>query len=214
MNQESTDADAREFWEGRYGGAEQVWSGRVNKVVADVVAELEPGRALDLGCGEGGDAIWLARHGWHVTGVDVSTTAIARGAAAAQAAGVADRITWLATDLASWSEEGAAQRYDLVTASFFHSPLEFPRVDILRRAAGLLARGGHLLILSHGAMPPWSAHAHEEHHFPGPVEEVENLGLPESEFEVRLAETRSREATGPDGQRATLDDVVVLLRRR
>ena len=81
---------AAEFWEARYADADRIWSGRVNRAVADVAAGLEPGRALDLGCGEGGDAVWLARHGWAVTGVDLSPTAVARGRRAAAEAGVPD----------------------------------------------------------------------------------------------------------------------------
>jgi len=65
-----------------------VWSGRVNAVVSEVASTLVPGDALDLGCGEGGDAIWLAGHGWRVTAVDVSQTAVARARVAGQATGI------------------------------------------------------------------------------------------------------------------------------
>ena len=70
--------DLAGFWEERYASADAVWSGRVNATLAEVVSTLAVGRALDLGCGEGGDAIWLAQQGWQVTAVDVSPTAIAR----------------------------------------------------------------------------------------------------------------------------------------
>jgi SAM-dependent methyltransferase len=201
-----------QFWETRYAGADQVWSGRANQTLVDVVGNLPAGRALDLGCGEGGDAIWLAQHGWRVTGVDVSGTAISRGAAAARAAGVPEgRIEWLVADLGSWAGDDRHGAYDLVTASFLHSPLEFPRTEVLRRAAILVAPGGHLMILSHGALPPWSDH--HEHHFPTATEELESLDLPEPEWAVRVLGTRSREATSRDGQRAVLDDVVVLVQR-
>jgi 2-polyprenyl-3-methyl-5-hydroxy-6-metoxy-1,4-benzoquinol methylase len=202
-----------EFWEGRYGDAERVWSGHPNRTLVDVVTGLPVGRALDLGCGEGGDAIWLAQQGWQVTAVDVSRTAITRAEAAAAGAGVPPgRIRWQAHDLATWPGNGT---YELVAASFLHSPVEIPRSDILRRAAGLVAPGGHLFLLSHAALPPWSRYAHEhEHYFPTPAEEVESLELAATEWESRIVETREREATGPDGQLATLVDVVVLLHRR
>jgi thioredoxin reductase/SAM-dependent methyltransferase len=204
-------ADAARFWEERYAGVEQVWSGRANRAVVDVVSELEAGRVLDLGCGEGGDAIWLAQQGWEVTGVDISPTAIGRARAAATAAGIPDgRITWRAHDLASWRDHGP---YDLVTASFLQSPVELPRTEILRRAAAFVAPGGHLLIVSHAAAPPWAKH-HHEHHFPSPQEELETLGIVGDQWEVRIAEVRSRDAVGPEGQHGQLDDVVVLLRRR
>src|SRR3954468_20682622 len=95
----SSDETAR-FWDQRYAEREQIWSGRVNPVLASVAAELPPGRALDLGCGEGGDAVWLADHGWAVTAVDISSTALDRARRAAEGAGVGDRITFERHDLA------------------------------------------------------------------------------------------------------------------
>lgn len=79
-----------EYWEARYGSAEKMWSGRVNQVLAHTVSEFDPGRALDLGCGEGGDVVWLAKRGWHATGIDISDTAIQRARAAAHAAGLTE----------------------------------------------------------------------------------------------------------------------------
>lgn len=208
----SDEPSLAQFWEDRYSSSEQIWSGRPNQTLVDVVAVLPPGRAVDLGCGEGGDAIWLAQQGWQVTGVDVSGTAIARAARAATEAGIpGGRIRWQAEDLATWSGDGP---YDLVTASFLHSPVEIPRPEILRRAAGQVAPGGHLLILSHAGFPPWSQQHGHEHHFLTPAEEVEALELPEAEWETRITETRSRDATGPQGEHGRLDDVIVLLRRR
>jgi SAM-dependent methyltransferase len=206
------DVEAAEFWETRYSDSERVWSGRPNQTLVDLVAGVPAGRALDLGCGEGGDVIWLAQRGWQVTGVDISATAIARGAGEAGRLGLPDeQIQWYAHDLATWKSD---REYDLVTASFLHSPLEMPRTDILRRAAECVAPGGYLVILSHADLPPWSKYRDSGHRFPTPAEEVSELDLPRDEWETRVAETRSREATGPDGQHAILDDVVVLLQRR
>ncbi|WP_152364721.1 class I SAM-dependent methyltransferase [Microlunatus speluncae] len=207
-------ATLTEFWEGHYGASERVWSGRPNRVLVDVVSGLPAGRALDLGCGEGGDAIWLAQQGWQVTGLDVSTTAIGRARAAATTAGVAESITFAATDLAVWT--GAGEHHDLVSACFFHSPVEVDRSAILRRAADTLAPGGHLLIVSHGAFPPWSKHDHDhdDYQFLSPQQEVAELALTHADWETLIAEDRSREATGPNGETALLTDVVVLLRRR
>ena len=86
-------ASPAEFWEERYRGRDQVWSGRANAVLVDVVGALPPGTALDLGSGEGGDAVWLARQGWQVTAVDISTPALERTAAHAASAGVGDGVT-------------------------------------------------------------------------------------------------------------------------
>jgi 2-polyprenyl-3-methyl-5-hydroxy-6-metoxy-1,4-benzoquinol methylase len=70
-----------EAWEFRYAQTSQRWSGLPNATLVDLVASLTPGRAVDLGCGEGADAIWLARQGWRVLGVDISPTAVARAPA-------------------------------------------------------------------------------------------------------------------------------------
>ncbi|MGL5850276.1 MAG: SAM-dependent methyltransferase, partial [Phycicoccus sp.] len=84
-------SDAATFWEDFYSGSEQIWTGRANPVLVDVATPLTPGQALDLGCGEGGDAVWLAGRDWHVTAVDISATALRRVVEHATAAGVADR---------------------------------------------------------------------------------------------------------------------------
>ena len=94
------DVEAERFWEDHYRQRGRVWSGRPNPVLVDVVGNLPPGTALDLGCGEGGDAIWLARRDWRVTAVDVSATALDRAAEDAAKAGVADRIDFQRHDLA------------------------------------------------------------------------------------------------------------------
>jgi len=205
------EAAPAEYWERRYADAEQVWSGRVNRVLADVAAGLEPGSALDLGCGEGADVLWLAEQGWSATGIDISSTAIRRADEAARAANQ-PRARFLAGDLA---ELDAGERYDLVTASFLHSPVELPRAEILRRAAERVAPGGHLLITSHADYPPWADARHgHTHRFLRPAEEIEALDLDAESWEIVLAEIRARETVGPDGRPAALDDAVVLLRRR
>jgi len=126
-------SETKEHWEQHYGERERVWSGRVNVQFADVAADLPPGRALDLGCGEGADAVWLAEHGWRAAGIDISTTAIERARRAARAAGLdPTQASFTAADLSALEPE---HQYDLVTASFFHSPVELPRAAILSRAA-------------------------------------------------------------------------------
>ena len=205
------------FWENRYQETGTVWSGRVNATTADVVRGLQPGRAVDLGCGEGGDAIWLAQQGWNVTGVDISPTAITRARTAAATAGpLPGTVRFDAVDLESWSDgEDDGDGYDLVSASFFHSPVALTRTSILRAAASRTVTDGHLLIVTHAAAPPWAPpETHRKHTFLTPDEEIAELGLDRDLWEVRISETRSRTTTGPDGEAATLDDGVVLLRRR
>jgi SAM-dependent methyltransferase len=209
MAEETTPA---QFWETRYAESDRIWSGRVNQVLAETAGTLTPGRALDLGCGEGGDVVWLARQGWQVTGIDLSPTAIARGRAAAEEAGVADRIQLVAADLATWSTEDS---YDLVTASFLQSQVALPREEILRKVGTLVAPGGHLLIVSHAEPPPWAGADHAgPHTFPTPEGDVQTVASDPATWEVLIADRREREATGPDGTTGTLIDGVVLVRRR
>ena len=196
------------FWEDRYASADQIWSGKVNHALVQVVGHLAPGRALDLGCGEGGDAIWLAQQGWIATGVDISETAVRRATAAAREAGLGeDQMRFVAANLATWTSEDL---YELVTASFLQSPVELPRVEILRRIAAQVAPGGRLLVVAHAAMPPWGRGGDHHHEFVSPQDEVTALGL--DGWTIEIAEVRSREATGPDGEQAVLDDTVVVLR--
>jgi SAM-dependent methyltransferase len=179
-----------------------------------LVVGFGPGRALDLGCGEGGDSLWLAQQGWEVTAVDISTVAIARGQAAATAAGIPpERLHWVAADLTDWTP---TSDYELVSACYLQSPVELDRSRILRAAASRIVPGGHLLIVSHAAPPPWAGglSGHDHHRvFFTPQQELESLGDPDGGWERLVVETRQRSATGPDGQVGVLDDTVVLLRR-
>ncbi|WP_260981315.1 bifunctional 2-polyprenyl-6-hydroxyphenol methylase/3-demethylubiquinol 3-O-methyltransferase UbiG [Curtobacterium pusillum] len=205
-------SDARTWWETRYAERDGIWSGRVNAVLESVAASLPPGRALDLGCGEGGDAVWLAEHGWTVTGVDLSATAVDRAAAAASRAGVGERTRFVAADLATWTDDGGQ---DLVTASFLQSwPVEIPRAEILRRAATLVAAGGRLLVTAHAAPPHGDLPEEmQSYRFPSPGEDLAALRLDDA-WEVLEASERPRVTTTPDGHEHRTVDSVVLVRRR
>ncbi|PZO56511.1 MAG: class I SAM-dependent methyltransferase [Leifsonia xyli] len=213
----SPTASAREWWEQRYAERDGIWSGRVNAVLADVAAELPPApgdrarRALDLGCGEGGDVVWLAEQGWDALGIDLSVTAIERGSRASVSAGVEDQTAFVAADLATWA---TAARFDLVTASFLQSwPMEIPRAEILRRAAGFVAAGGHLLVTAHAAPPHDDLPVElREYRFPTPDEDLTALQLDDT-WDVIAAELRPRTATTPDGGPHQVVDSVVLVRR-
>lgn len=211
--------EAEEFWENRYAEKDQIWSGKVNQALSVTLSGQAPGTVLDLGCGEGGDSVWLARRGWSVTGVDVSRTALERARRAAAERGL--EIDFRAADLATWEPEGP---YDLVTACFLHSPVAgFPRTAVLRRAAAAVAAGGHLLVVSHAAPPPWSqdgAHTHGADPAAADLElvraqeQVRRLELPDQEWEILIAEDRARGVHDPEGNPAVLEDAVVLARRR
>jgi SAM-dependent methyltransferase len=203
--------EAREFWEQHYGERHRVWSGRVNARLAEVVESLPPGRALDLGCGEGADALWLAERGWHVVAVDISQTALDRAAMDARVRDLLDRIDFQRHDLSDSFPVGI---FDLVSAQFLHSTVRLDREDVLRRAAGAVAPGGLLLITDHGSAPPWAWKLGHEHHFPSPDEVVGSLQIVSSEWDRVRVEEIEREAVGPEGQIATVTDNLIVLRRR
>jgi SAM-dependent methyltransferase len=203
--------DAKEHWEEHYGGRERVWSGRVNARLAEIVAPLPPGEALDVGCGEGGDALWLADVGWRVVAVDISDTALQRATADAVTRGLADRIDFQQHDLSESFPDGT---FDLVSAQFLHSKLPLDRTAILRRAAATLRPAGILVIVDHAGPPPWASKLHHDHYFPGADEVVAALNLPGAEWELLQAAPLERAATGPNSESGMLTDNVIVLRRR
>ncbi|NYF54418.1 FAD-dependent oxidoreductase [Micromonospora purpureochromogenes] len=208
---DAVDAETARHWDELYQRRERIWSGRANPHLVDVVDPLPAGTALDLGCGEGADAIWLAGRGWRVTAVDVSTTALDRAAAEAATAGVAARIDFQRHDLTRTFPEGV---FDLVSAQFLQSPLEFPRAEVLRAAARAVAPGGRLLIVEHGEVPPWSRLAHPHVRFLTPEETLAELDLDPDGWRTERLDAPRREVTDPDGRPATLVDHLVLVRRR
>jgi SAM-dependent methyltransferase len=203
-----TDTDVQQFWEDLYGERPQVWSGKANAALAQRADDLPPGRALDLGCGEGGDALWLAERGWAVTALDISATALGRARAEADRRGLA--VDWRQQDLVEPLPSGP---YDLVSAQFLHSPVTLARAEVLRRAAAQVAPGGALLVVGHAAPPPWSRHAPDPAMMPSAATVLLELGF-DDEWEVLEAEQVLRAASGPDGEQAELLDSVVFARRR
>jgi SAM-dependent methyltransferase len=209
MDTSSTDAKAH--WEEHYGERDRVWSGRVNARLAEVVSTLQPGRALDLGCGEGGDACWLAERGWTVAAVDISDTALQRAAADADARGLGDRIEFAQHDLSDSFPDGT---FDLISAQFLHSTIPLDRPRILKNAADAVRPNGRLLIVDHAGPPPWASKLAHHHEFPSAEEVVVSLELDDGEWERVRVEAVERQATGPDGQQRMLVDNVIVLRRR
>lgn len=218
MDHEGHDGAAR-HWDDLYRSRPRVWSGRPNPQLVAEAAGLKPGTALDLGCGEGADALWLAEQGWTVTAVDVSAVALERAGLHAASSPAGNRITWLQRDLDTWAPE---EQFDLVSAQFLHST-EAPWQRPHRVAAGAVRPGGTLLIVGHhpDGLPPWRSlsdgdgHSHggDGHAGPGMFFTAEQaaaeLGIAPPEWRVEVAASREREATGPDGQSATLADAVL-----
>ncbi|WP_345471718.1 class I SAM-dependent methyltransferase [Glutamicibacter ectropisis] len=200
------------FWESHYGQSERVWSGKVNQVIENLVKPLTPGTSLDTGCGEGGDVLWLASHGWQATGLDISPTAISRARDEAKRHEIpADLAQFVASDLGQWDTD---KTFDLVTLSFFQAPFEFPRADFLRKAASFVAPDGHLLILSHAARPSWAPPVdHAMPAFPSPEQDLEALALDLEDWTILQAEVLERNITAPTGEPAVMKDSVVFVQR-
>ncbi|GAB3002770.1 methyltransferase domain-containing protein [Amycolatopsis acidiphila] len=195
-----------QFWDGMYGSREQVFSGNPNGVLVAEAGELAPGQALDVGCGEGADALWLARRGWQVTAVDISRTALQRAAAAAT--DCAGRVAWTCADLSVAPPPAGA--FDLVSVQYF--PLRRrPDHVALRGLLSAVAPGGTLLVAGHD---PADLSPHDDHGFdpgdyyhPGDVAE-----LLDHDWTVLVNETRPRTAPPPEGTQHTNDTVLRAVR--
>lgn len=200
-----------DFWQRRYVKQRERQRGRAGHLIQAIVAELTPARVLELGCSHGDDSLWLAEQGWQVTAVDISQHAVETAQRLAQEAGLSEQIQFQACDLATSLPAG---EFELVCALFFQSPFDdFPRIEILQRAAQQLVSGGHLLIITHASAPPWAPAELHEHVFPTAAGDWEALALPENNWEIVRCEQVKREGKGPDGQTAELEDNVILVKR-
>lgn len=206
-----TPAYDRAFWE-------QLWSKTLrehgdkvshrppNAHLTGDVASLPPGRALDAGCGHGTDTLWLAAHGWNVTAVDFSASALAHGRAMAEAAGadIAKRVVWIEGDLASWTAEPG--RFDLVVCLYVHVAGSVE--EMVHRMADGVAPGGTLFMVGHRPIDPATG---AKTAAAGQVQvSVESAvaALEPSRWELVVAEERPRHVAG------TGVDAVIRARRR
>jgi SAM-dependent methyltransferase len=200
-----------EFWDARYASEDRIWSGNANDVLVREVSDMTPGTVLDLGCGEGADAVWLALRGWRVTATDISQIALDRAERQALEEGVADRIDWQQYDLGVSFPPG---EFDLVSAHFLHSRGDMPRERILRAAARAVAPGGVLLVVGHAGFPSWEPDPPADVVFPTPDEVLASLELPDGGWEVLISAEHERVQTRPDGGPGTHTDNTLMVRRR
>lgn len=199
--------DAR-AWDERYAGREPVWSRGPNASVAQVAGDLAPGHALDLACGEGRNALWLAERGWTVEAVDFSPLAIERGRSWADETGVTG-VRWVVADVLRHpvTPRGA----DLVLLSYLHLPAR-EQLEVARKAASAVAPGGTLLVVGHDPSNLDDGHG-------GPQDpEVLHSGDDYSRFlagtglEVRTAGPIDRGVETEDGVVTAIDVLVVATR--
>lgn len=196
------------FWEERYRSQPTIWSGRPNTVLVAEATDLSAGSALDVGCGEGGDAIWLAQQGWTVTAVDFATVALDRGARRAKELGIDDQIRWVHADLTRWRPAAA---YDLISCQYLHL-LGAEQQELLPRLAAAVAPGGTLLYVSHAFEDQVAQdHPHLVDRFL-PVARLAGL-LDPAQWDILVAGARPRPDAGehPAGH---VNDSVMLARRR
>ncbi|GAA5229476.1 class I SAM-dependent methyltransferase [Arthrobacter cryoconiti] len=199
------------FWNERYGREGNVWSENPNPQLVAEVRGLRVGTALDAGCGEGTDALWLAGLGWQVTGVDISSVALERAAARAVSFETAGSVVWEHHNLLSWTPP--KDSYDLVSAQFMHLPRQ-DREPLFARLAGAVAPGGTLLIVGH-APSDASSGARRPHGTDlfFTAQQVAATLDPEL-WHVQVTESRPRRTVGPDETQITIADDVMRAQRR
>jgi SAM-dependent methyltransferase len=134
-----------EEWDARYRAAEMVWGAAPNRWVEAEVADLAPGRALDLACGEGRNAVWLARRGWQVVAVDFSSVGLAKGRELESHELRGPAVDWVQADVTTYRPEGP---FDLALLCYLHLVADERRAAV-RHAAEALGPGGVLLVIGH-----------------------------------------------------------------
>lgn len=184
------DNETATFWDDMYSHAEQRFSGNPNAALVREVTPMTPGSTLDLGCGEGGDMVWLARQGWQVTGVD-------------------ERVSLAQHDLTATFPEGHG---DLVCVQFLHSHEEMmPNGRLVQAAAAAVAHGGALLISGHEGAPSWEPEQ-DTSTLPSADRVLAELDL--ASWEVVRSSSEEHAQHSPDGSTGHRLNYTVLLRRR
>ncbi len=197
--------DARD-WDERYAATELMWSVTPNRFVAEELADLPPGRAVDLAAGEGRNAIWLAARGWDVTAVDFSQVALDKGRELA-----GDRhVHWVCADVTTWT---ADEPYDLAVVAYLQLAFERRRAAV-RRAFDALRPDGTFLLVAHDSTNLLEGTGGPQD--PDVLMTAEDVlgDLGGQRFEVLRADRVVREVTQPDGTTAPAYDVLVRLVRR
>ncbi len=195
----------REEWNRRYTGRELLWTGEPNRFLVAETAALRPGRALDLACGEGRNAVWLAEQGWRLTGVDFSEVALEKARRLAEARGV--EAEWVAADLLEYRPESRV--FDLVIVFYLQVPAA-QRRTILRGAVEAVAPGGTFLLVAHDRANLEQGHGGPQE--PAVLYTAEDVLADIDALRVERAECVERPVQTPDGERVALDALVRAVR--
>ena len=193
----------REEWNRRYARNELIWTAQPNRFLVAETAGLPPGRALDIACGEGRNAVWLAEQGWRVTGVDFSDTALDKAHRLAGARGV--EAEWEQADLLEYRPE--ARAYDLVILFYLQLP-ETERRPVVRAAAEAVAPGGTLLLVAHDSSNLEHGHGGPQHPAVLYTAAAVAADLDGTGLEIERAEVVERPVETPEGERTALDALV------
>lgn len=196
---------SKDYWEKHWGAGQNgveppaAASMPANPYVAEQTANLTPGTALDVGCGTGTESLWLAEHGWQVTGIDISATALATAK---------DRTTsgptpeWIEADASTWQP---GREWDLVMTNYAHAA--GGQLDLYRRISSWVAPGGTLLIVGHRH----GQHDHHPEHATVTADQI-TAQFAEPDWRVDAAYDNTR-TVRPGHQSVTLHDVIVRLTR-
>lgn len=188
-------------WDRRYESPALIWSGEPNRFLRAEVEDMPPGRALDLACGEGRNAVWLASRGWDVTGVDFSGRALVKARVLAADRGVAVRL--VEADLSEYvPEPGGA---DLVVVLYLHVPPP-ERALVLARAAAALAPGGVMLAIGHDLINLTEGHGGP--HDPDLLWTPEDVAAELPGLVVERAERVRRPVATESGEAEAIDTLV------
>lgn len=209
MNGQGENSASQKFWDEKYAARTGQTTGIPSKLLVEYTQGRTAGRALELGCGRGDDAIWLAQQGWQVTAVDVSQVALDYAQNNAEHLGVAEKIKFEQHDL---SQSLPAGEFDLVAALFLQSPVDFGREAAFKAVSDMVATGGLMLVVTHGSLSPWSS-ASADTVFPSPDEALNAIGLDMDMWRQVFVGNLERKATGPSGQKATVLDTVLAVER-
>jgi len=196
----------RHDWDERYAGDELVWRADPNRFLVSEVADLAPGRAVDVACGEGRNTVWLASQGWTVTGVDFSAVALDKARRLAADRGVT--AEWVNVDLRDW--QPPEDRYDLVVVLYLHLPAEQRRA-VHARAASALAAGGTLLVVGHDLANLAAGHGGPQD--PAVLFTPADVAADLADLEIVRAESVRRPVITDAGEVVAIDALVRAVRR-
>lgn len=190
-----------EVWNRRYAGSELVWTAEPNRFLVAETAGLPAGRVLDLACGEGRNAVWLAGRGWHATGVDFSEVAIEKARLLAAERGV--EAEWIVADVVDYRPP--ARGFDLVIVFYLQVSEDVRRASVCA-AADAVAPGGTFLLVAHDSANLVSGYGGPQD--PAVLYRAEDVVADLDGFSIERAECVERRVQTDDGERVALDVLV------